>query len=647
MLTLPAGLVAALQSAHPQVRRLVSFTIADGVEHTFVDGEDSLYGYLPSIVDVSSTSLEIDPVTRALTAGELSVTMADDGIAREMITGGTVQGKQVRVRIGTADIPEAAYTHEWRGIVTSYAIASSGEVTFACADAVAYLSDLEITVGAIAWHPVEVMRQILTTYVPSELWSGFDFEADTDRSHWSLSRYDARSTIPISTATDAYARAQDSTKRLIATYRTARFTYDELLTTPQNAWELMQELAEIAGGALRLDSDGRLEFAGYDAAATPVAHWTANEIIDAGTIDSGTVINRVNVTADVRSGTTGNSILRINDYPQAQERVWPLEDTTAQAALALAGSAIGRVYAGELDNNWIRSVANISGPTTSIGTGATSIEVANASMVGFSGARYRYGFRGSAGGGIAITGATINGGGTEVTLTVASHWLEAGAYITTSDITTNVTTPTAITSATATTIVLPLVGPPGAMADGVGWIHPEQDPLDTLTSGREAVFLLCDDAEDPTRIEIVRATAGAATAGTAAFSDPREFSLGRYSHPSEYTYTITRAQYGTTALAFDTGVALVAVFDMTIPFAIAEQRLARYAYGAPTCEMRVSLDQLAVQLGDFVTMDRPEFAYRNQDGADSSVVWEVVAREVDLGASPPSIRVMLVMVRID
>ena len=645
MLTLPAGLVAALQSSHPQVRRLVSFTIATGVEHTFVDGEDSLYGYLPSIVDVSSTSLEIDPVTRALTAGELSVTMADDGIAREMITGGTVQGKQVRVRIGTADIPEAAYTHEWRGIVTSYAIASSGAVTFTCADAVAYLSDLEITMGAIAWHPVEVMRQILATYVPSELWAGFDFEADTARSHWNLSRYDARSTIPISTATDAFARAQDSTKRLIATYRTARFTYDELLTTPQNAWELMQELAEIAGGALRLDSDGRLEFAGYDAAAAAVAHWTADEIIDAGTIDSGEIINRVNVTADVRSGTTGNSTLRINDYPQAQERVWPLEDTTAQTALALAGSAIGRVYADELDNNWIRSVANISGPTTSIGTGATSIEVANASMVGFSGARYRYGFRGSAGGGIAITSASITSN--VATLECAGHWLETGAYLTTSDITVNATTPVACTVIDADTITIPLVGADGAMADGAGWIHPEQDPLDTLTSGREAVFLLCDDAEDPDRIEIVRATAGAATAGTAAFSDPREASLGRYSHPSEYTYTITRAQYGTTALAFDTGVALVAVFDVTIPFAIAEQRLARYAYGAPTCEMRVTLDQLAVQLGDFVTMDRPEFAFRNQDGADSSVVWEVVAREVDLGASPPSIRVMLVMVRID
>ena len=646
MLTLPAGLVAALQSAHPQVRRLVSFTISTGVEHTFCDGEDALYGYLPSIVDVSSTSLEIDPVTRALTAGELSVTMADDGIAREMITGGTVQGKQVRVRIGAADIPEAAYTHEWRGIVTSYAIASSGEVTFSCADAVAYLSDLEITVGAIAWHPVEVMRQILTTYVPSELWAGFDFETDTARSHWSLSRYDARSTIPISTATDAYTRAQDSTNRLIATYRTARFTYDELLTTPQNAWELMQELAEIAGGALRLDSDGRLEFAGYDAAAAPVAHWTANEIIDAGTIDSGQIINRVNVTADVRSGTTGNSILRINDYPQAQERVWPLEDTTAQAALALAGSAIGRVYTDEVDNAWIRSVANISGPTTTIAVGATSIEVGNASMVGFSGARYRYGFRGSAGGGIAITAASITSN--VATLTCAGHWLDTGAYLTTSGLTVNAGTPVACTVIDASTITIPLVGADGAMADGTGSIHPEQDPLDTLTSGREAVFLLCDDAEDPDRIEIVRATAGAATAGTGAISDPREASLGRYSHPSEYTYTITRAQYGTTALAYDTSTALVAVFDVTIPFAIAEQRLARYAYGAPTCEMRVTLDQLAVQIGDFVTLDRPEFAYRGgQDGADSSVVWEVVAREVDLGASPPSIRVLLVMVRID
>lgn len=645
MLTLPAGLVAALQSAHPQVRRLVSITLEAGLEHTLCDGEDSIYGYLPSVVDVSSTSLEIDPVTRALTAGELSVTLADDGIARQMITSGVLLGKQIRVRIGTADIPEAAYTHEWRGIVQSYAIDSNGEVTLACSDAVAYLSALEITIGVIAQHPVDVMRSILTSHVPSELWTGFDFESPTTRSHWSLSRYDARSTIPISTATDAYSRAEDSTKRLIATYRTARFVYDELLVTPQNAWDLMQQLAEIAGGALRITSDGRLEFVAYDAAAAAVAHWGPMEIVEASTIDSGKIINRVNVRGDVRSGTTGNSILRINDWPQARERTWPIEDTTSQADLALAGSGVARIHSDEIDSNWIRSVANISGPTTTILAAATSIEVANASMVGFCGARYRYGFRGSAGGGIAITSASITSN--VATLGCAGHWLETGAYLTTSGLTVNANTPVACTVIDASTITIPLVGADGAMADGTGFIHPEQNPLDTLTSGREAIFLLCDDAEDPTRIELVRATAGAATAGTAAFSDPREMSLGRYSHPSEYTYTITRAQYGTTALDYDTGTALVAVFDLTVPIAEAERRIARHAYGAPTCEMRVTLDQLAVQIGDFVTMDRPEFATRAQDGADSTVIWEVVAREVDLGASPPSIRMALVMVRVD
>jgi hypothetical protein len=642
MLTLSDALLASLRSAAPPVRRIVSLTLRSGVEHHFVDGEGPLFGYLPSVEKVSPTSLSIDPRTREVEAGECAVTFRADGVARQLITGNYVVGKVMRVRFGTADVLVTDFVHEWRGVIASYTTTTDGEVVFQGIDAIGYLQNLEITLGIISQHPLEVMRQILATHVASDLWAaaGFNFEADTTRSHWSVSRYDARLTSTISSALDAYARAKDRESRLIVTPR-RELVSDSLLETPRNAWELMLELAELAGGTLRLDSAGRLEFAAYDAAATAVAHWDRGTWVEIGEVDYvGNIVNRVNLTAAVRAGTSG-STFRTSDYAQANDQVHVVEDTTSQSDLAVAGSAIGRVLAEELDNDWLRAVSHAPIAFGAIADTDLTLDIERASEIGFCGARYRYGFRGSAGGGIAITSASITSN--VATLGCAGHWLETGAYITTSGITVNAATPVACTVIDASTITIPLVGADGAMADQTGFIHPEQDPLDTLASGREAVFLICDDAEDPARIEIVRATAGVAVPSTQAFSDPRETSLGQYSHPRQYRYTIVREQFGTTALSFNTLTALPVVFDITIGRAIASGWIDRFAYGAPTMPVRTGLGELGVQIGDVITLDLEAYARTGVDGADATVFWEVVSKEVDTA----SIQWTLALVRED
>lgn len=642
MLTLSDALLASLRSAAPPVRRIVSLTLRSGVEHHFVDGEGPLFGYIPSVEKVSPTSLSIDPRTREVQAGECAVTFRADGVARQLVTGNYVVGKVMRVRFGTADVLVTDFIHEWRGVIASYTTTTDGEVVFKGVDAIGYLQNIEITLGIISQHPLEVMRQILATHVASDLWTaaGFDFESDTARSHWSVSRYDARLTSTISSALDAYARSKDRESRLIVTGK-RELTSDSLLETPRNAWELMLELAELAGGTLRLDSAGRLEFAPYDGTAAAVAHWDRGTWIEVGEVDyTADIVNRVNLTAAVRAGTSG-STFRTSDYAQANDQVHVVEDTTSQSDLAVAGSAIGRVLAEELDNDWLRAVSHAPIAFGAIADTDLTLDIERASEIGFCGARYRYGFRGSAGGGIAITSASITSN--VATLECAGHWLETGAYITTSDITVNATTPVACTVIDADTITIPLVGADGVMADGTGWIHPEQDPLDTLAGGREAVFLICDDAEDPTRIEIVRATAGVPVPSTQAFSDPRETSLGQYSHPRQYRYTIVRAQHGTTALSFNTLTALPVVFDITIGRAIASGWIDRFAYGAPTVPVRTQLGELGVQIGDVVSLELPSYARTGVDGADETVLWEAVDKEVDTA----SIQWSLALVRED
>lgn len=646
MLTLAPALLADLRTAAPRTRRIVSLTLVDGVEHHWCTGEhgfaESGYWYAASIGEIVPDSLTLDAFTRKTSWGECAIVFRADGTARQMLAANPVLGKVVRVRLGTERVAVTDYLTEWVGQVYDYETATNGEVTLRCADAIGYLDDLEITGGWIATHEVEIMRQILSEHVPAPLWNpaGFDFEADTTRSHRSISRYDARLTATIADATAAWARSRDLTSRLIVTAR-RELVDDSLLETPRNAWELMQDLAVIAGGILRLDSSGRLEFARYDPAAAVVAEWGPSTWLDRGAISyRGTLVNRVNILASVRSGTSG-SRFRDEDWPQANDTTVVIEDTTAQTALAVAGSAIGRVVAETLDNEWLRAVGSLASAITS---SDTTIDVIRAPELGFCGARYRYGFRGSVGGGIAVNSSSISGN--VLTLnTTTPHWLETGAYITTDGLSTNVTTAAACTVVTTTQVTVPLVAANNA-TNGSGAIAPQQDPLDTLTGGRVAWFALRDDPDDPTSYEIVQATAGQATPGTTAQNDPRGTGLGQYTHPASYRYTITRAQLGTTAQAFDGPPSLTAVFDVTHAVEMAQRALARHAYGCPEVDVSTLLSEMAVQIGDPVRLLTDDYVTDGYDGADD-VVWEVTSCNRDEGASPPVLRWRLARLRED
>jgi hypothetical protein len=654
-LTQHTNLTADLSMAAPRLRRVVSIQVTDTEEHHFCDGEYGFndgagYWISASVGEVTPMSLSLDPFTREVSWGEMAVTFAADGVARQIISGNRVIGKAIRVRLGTERVTLASYVTEYRGTIQSYESSTNGEITLRCGDAVSYLDDLEITGGWISQHPVEIMRQILDAHVPAALWnpSGFDFESDTTRSHHSVSRYDARltSTIAATDAVAAYSRAKDRESRLIVTPR-KELVSDSLLETPRNAWELMQGLAVIAGGILRLDTSGRLEFARHNPAAATVAHWTRDVWLDAGTIDyRGTICNRVDIEASVRSGTSG-SVFRESDSPQANDVTFPLSESTSQTEHAYPNSGVDRVFAEPLSNDWLRAVASLE---TSLGDDPmtdTTMTVHRASEVGCCGARYRYGFMGAAGGGIAIASSSITGN--VLTMNVAAHWFETGAYITTTGLTANVTVPAALTVVSPTVLTIPLTSADDP-TNGAGDIAPEQDPIDMLSSGagRVAYFLLREDPDDPDAYEIVSATAGAATAGTTATNDPRGSGFavpdGQFTHPDEYDYTIVRARFGTTARAF-AGAGATAVFDITIAIAEAQRRLGRHLNGCPEFEVRTLLSEIATRLGDFVSLDRDDYVSEGYEGADEDVVWEVTSKEID--RDPPSIKWGLSRVRED
>jgi len=81
------------------------------------------------------------------------------------------------------------------------------------------------------------------------------------------------------------------------------------------------------------------------------------------------------------------------------------------------------------------------------------------------------------------------------------------------------------------------------------------------------------------------------------------------------------------------------LFDVTIATDVASTQLRRFGNGAPVVELRTSLEQYAVQLGDFVTLtlDEEQLSWKGHAGSDTSVKWEVTGKTVELDSDTPSI----------
>lgn len=645
MLTLSDALAQDLATVAPRVRRIVSFTLSSGVTHHFCDGENEIVDddgnvCSPSVIEAEPNSLEVDAFTRETSFGEMTIRMAADGPARQMVTGVRILRALVVVRLGTDAVPTTDYVTVFRGTLNpdgAVKVLADGTFAFRCMDAFALLAERVATFGVISVHPLEALRQLLADNCAADLFSstGFDFEADTTRSHWNVSRYEERLEDSTGlTDREVAVRAERAYRRAQFSYRREPFT-DGLLSKGQEVWGLAQELLGVIGGTLRTDAAGRLERVAYDAAAAPVAHWSRSVWTSRGEWDVlGRVCNRAEVTVALGAGTSGSPFIA-GEYPNATDRIYTSDDTTSQTAHRLPDSTVDRLFTGEFKSPWLRALALIVDPPGTTGTdpilttGATTMYLQRASEIGFTGARYRYGFRGYVGpgrsGGIQVTSSSISGN--VLTLECAGHWLETGAYITTEDLSANVTTAAACTVVDADTVTVPLVAANNA-TNGGGWIAPQQDPLDTLADGRVAYFLLVR-SDDPAEYEVVRATAGQAPTNAAPDSDPRETSLGQYSHPGSYQYTIERAQFGTTALEFPGGDQTSIAYDITPAVEWAQARLDRHAYGAPAATFRTLLSELGVQIGDFVTVEDPDYAGYLVDGAtETGPVFEVTSKGV-------------------
>ena len=636
--TVSAELSASLARDGVDIRHLVGITPA-GTELLLVDGADSQFGLSNSVISIKPTTTELDAFEGTSSSGGVSIRMKADGVARALIVNFPLKNKAVRVALGTTEIVTGDFSTIWRGYIDDWSVEASGEITFECKDALAYLRDTEITFGVIGVHPLEAIRLLLEEHVPADLWSSttFDFKnLPTTITHWNLSRYEAqRKHIA---EPDGYNWSGSWDGRFRHNYLGELEGFSgSLAFEPRPAWDLVQDLLVLLNGVIYLDDNGRLAFRRRTATTTIDRYFAAEDLWDWSQPETvANLTNRVDVKVSIQNGSEGSDYAFATGKELATDRIVRGDDADSQADFAYYGSGIDRVLAATLGNDWLRMAAQVAAGYSSA---ATEIDIKSASLLGFTGARYRRGFRGPAAsgteGGFPTSAVSVTSN--VATATCVGHWFETGDYISTTGLSVNVSSasPVALTVVDADHVSFAMITSNGALADGVGVLVPEQAPIDTLTGGREAYFLIAwGDGDD--QYEIVRATAGVPTPSTYVQRDHRgqtSSTINQYSHPHSFRYTIARGEQGTIARTIPN---FAIVWDITIPVANRDERLHRFARGAPKVAFKVHVARgFDLQVGDIIAHDQPMFVMEGIDGAGINTGFELTSVSLDEGESPP------------
>jgi hypothetical protein len=345
-------------------------------------------------------------------------------------------------------------------------------------------------------------------------------------------------------------------------------------------WDLVVSLLRILGGTLRQDSLGRDEWIPWHQDRPVAKHFTKHEIQDFEVPDSGLIRNRINVA--FAQGDTLNN--------EQFEHFFPLDDTASQVAHAFPGEA-SRVYEERIDSEWIRALGwydlFLPGPDDDLGApnNRTRLHLERAATAGCCGARSSVTYPDTARP-TSIPASEID----QVTPDRLAYFMFEDGEIVECD----------------------------------GYV-PFADVESDFKANNQDQYSVRTQLEQE--------------------SLPQAVTEARVKYPNWTHYQIrTRGWGGTPYTEHPEDILRIdkrKVYDVTIPVAIAKRELQRHSFGAPLARFRAPLTAIALQLGDFITADSPNYVSGHRDGADSTVVWEIVGVRRDIQEANPGIEFKL------
>jgi hypothetical protein len=339
--------------------------LGGGVTRDFVKGYtlDATLVLAPnSIAEVSPVASSLDPVTREMQIDSCEALFHADEAMRDLVIAYRLKGKAVTIKIGESNLASANFAHYFTGVVDEAPkVLRDGRVEMKVASAMALLREAEVLGGWESMHPLAAIEKVLVDCgVPSSLYDATTLDpsdsAYADISHWVIQR--------------GVSGGNSSSQSMV-------------ISTPQNALDVIAELAELMDGQFTQQEDGILRFKLFDSSASSVATFTHDNMAHDGfeiVATDDDLVNRVSVSF-ARSDSdkfTG---------------VYVENDTDSQAAYAHP-DASERIVSEEIKTKWLDSKGTLRSDILITDTAGDTFVVAIRAP-GFCGTNYPSGFPGT------------------------------------------------------------------------------------------------------------------------------------------------------------------------------------------------------------------------------------------------------------
>jgi len=244
-------------AAVPYVDHVFRFVSGDRPYSTYENGDGDPEQVQNSIDTITNLSSEIDPLTRALSIQDTTITFVDDQAVREILDTFYIAGNKIELFVGSHGLPAIA---DFQKVGTVYAQElqlDPGQIGIQCNGAGRVFEDTEIMGEWYGYHPLEMIDMCMQSAGLDETYydrTTLDATALSSKTHWVVTRAD--SPAPHST----WKGPRTGIKK------------------PVSAKKLVDELTGLMGGTFAPDLAGVFKFTEYNGAAASVVTWTEDDI---------------------------------------------------------------------------------------------------------------------------------------------------------------------------------------------------------------------------------------------------------------------------------------------------------------------------------------------------------------------------------
>ena len=555
------------------------FRFVSGDRPLFTDQSDGPYAN--SVIAVQPIDATLDPLKREYQVGSADIIFADDGEIRRINQTHRLYGKKVEIKLTEQSLAEntsIAFANRtvFQGVLVIHDVVpqENGTISVTCEGWNA-LNNLGRSIRGeyINQHPLEIIESLID--VGGTLSSSYldrttldpQYSAHSDITHYNCS------------AVNLHARVGASHPAFYEV--NSAFDPD----TDFKARDQINDLLFLLQAGFRQGADGQVRLFRYNPSASVARQLTSDDIKS---------FQQVETYADLTNKVTVNMLVHAT---KGHANAFQQKDTTSISSYALPGETerINEQLTASQFMNGIGVLWNSSTGTEYLKDGAVWVDIRSPiGYAGFCGAR----FNGS-------TDLTVPSWArlSSTKRLILQLWaaknvggrVEGGRTV----------TPAATEVIACSNLISSIDGvvtPSGRGVEGPDRAGPELPGTVTKNYPRECRLTIHERGMYGTKKPGATATGDAASITT---SDP-------------------------TGWALAAGAGQTRAYDITMAADFIDKVLARFSHGCPRARIVVGLGQYDLELGDFITVADSTYLNHQQDGADGTVVWEIIGKEISL-----------------